>query len=253
MSSAIAEPATSTCTTTTQIKAKAPDAGVSAVPVLDTLQAQVMSLGRRAVLLGLLVTRFRWLVEDPLRALELALPVVGCVQIAYALVCLPAAGSQQGKKLRPGEKKRRSYSGPNPVSTAILSLVLAVMATPVIHMLFVLFGAPLLDHVGLTALCAAHFALLGAFPVFYARGVDSQALIAIAGAAAPLDETFGALVGAVVGAWLGAVPIPLDWDRDWQRWPVTIVVGMYTGSVVCSWACGALFYGKRLGGGAATG
>ena len=22
--------------------------------------------------------------------------------------------------------------------------------------------------------------------------------------------------GAAVGAWLGAIPIPLDWDRDWQ-------------------------------------
>jgi phosphatidylinositol glycan class F len=34
-----------------------------------------------------------------------------------------------------------------------------------------------------------------------------------------------------VGGWLGAVPIPLDWDREWQRWPVTVVVGMYLGAV----------------------
>lgn len=31
---------------------------------------------------------------------------------------------------------------------------------------------------------------------------------------------------------MGAVPIPLDWDRDWQKWPVTIVAGMYAGAVV---------------------
>lgn len=30
---------------------------------------------------------------------------------------------------------------------------------------------------------------------------------------------------------MGAVPIPLDWDREWQRWPVTVVVGMYLGAV----------------------
>lgn len=116
-----------------------------------------------------------------------------------------------------------------------------------VHLLFVLFGAPFLDHVSQTMLCSAHFALLGLFPIIYARGVDSQALVAVAGASAPLDETFGGLVGAFVGALLGAVPIPLDWDRDWQRWPVTIVVGMYTGSLLLSWASGSILYGKKVG------
>lgn len=44
-----------------------------------------------------------------------------------------------------------------------------------------------------------------------------------------------AAVGAVVGAWLGAIPIPLDWDRVWQRWPVTPLVGAVGG-----WAVGRL-------------
>jgi phosphatidylinositol glycan class F len=35
----------------------------------------------------------------------------------------------------------------------------------------------------------------------------------------PLDEVYGMTLGAVVGAWAGAVPIPLDWDREWQKWP----------------------------------
>ena len=48
----------------------------------------------------------------------------------------------------------------------------------------------------------------------------------------PFDAVWGATVGTALGAWLGAVPIPLDWDRDWQRWPVTICVGMWIGWVV---------------------
>ena len=36
----------------------------------------------------------------------------------------------------------------------------------------------------------------------------------------------------VFGAWVGAFPIPLDWDRDWQRWPVTVVVGALGGHTV---------------------
>jgi phosphatidylinositol glycan class F len=53
-------------------------------------------------------------------------------------------------------------------------------------------------------------------------------------------------LGAVLGAWLGAVPIPLDWDRDWQRWPVTILVGLYVGHCVGAKAGGMLFYGKSF-------
>lgn len=82
------------------------------------------------------------------------------------------------------------------------------------------------------------------------RGVDGEALLALAGAYAPLDETFGGLVGAVLGAWLGAVPIPLDWDREWQKWPVTIVTGMYVGHALGARVVGSLFFGKRMGGSA---
>lgn len=118
--------------------------------------------------------------------------------------------------------------------------------TPAVYILFILFGAPFLDHVSHTFLCAAHFSLLGVYPVFYARGVDAQAMLAVAGAYAPLDETFGGLLGALFGAWLGAVPIPLDWDREWQKWPVTIIVGLYLGHAVGSKLVGTLFYGRAI-------
>jgi phosphatidylinositol glycan class F len=55
-----------------------------------------------------------------------------------------------------------------------------------------------------------------------------------------LKWTYWGAVGTLLGAWLGAVPIPLDWDREWQvlhplfqaypkKWPITIVVGAYFG------------------------
>ena len=97
---------------------------------------------------------------------------------------------------------------------------------------FVLFGAPADTLILETGLVSALTALLALFPVFYVRGLDTVSWIALAGLKAPVDEVFGGLVGCVVGAWLGAVPIPLDWDRDWQRWPITIVVGMWLGGIV---------------------
>ena len=65
------------------------------------------------------------------------------------------------------------------------------------------------------------------------------------GASAPLDQTFGGFAGAFIGAWLGAVPIPLDWDREWQKWPVTIVAGIYLGYFIGAKVLGTVFYGKR--------
>uniref|UniRef100_A0A8C1VTS9 Phosphatidylinositol glycan anchor biosynthesis, class F n=1 Tax=Cyprinus carpio TaxID=7962 RepID=A0A8C1VTS9_CYPCA len=34
---------------------------------------------------------------------------------------------------------------------------------------------------------------------------------------------------SVIGAWLGAFPIPLDWDRPWQVWPISCTLGATTG------------------------
>ena len=53
-------------------------------------------------------------------------------------------------------------------------------------------------------------------------------------------------MGTALGAWLGAVPIPLDWDREWQKWPVTIVTGMYMGAVIGEMGGRWLFHGKRM-------
>ena len=37
-----------------------------------------------------------------------------------------------------------------------------------------------------------------------------------------------------VGAWLGAVPIPLDWDRDWQSWPISCCLGAALGHLLAN-------------------
>ncbi|UJR09633.1 hypothetical protein I4U23_013866 [Adineta vaga] len=36
--------------------------------------------------------------------------------------------------------------------------------------------------------------------------------------------------GTLLGAWLGAIPIPLDWDRWWQRWPITCLFSSTIGA-----------------------
>jgi len=43
-------------------------------------------------------------------------------------------------------------------------------------------------------------------------------------------------IGPVVGAWAGSFPIPLDWDRPWQTWPVTCSLGCVAGSALAGLA-----------------
>jgi phosphatidylinositol glycan class F len=110
----------------------------------------------------------------------------------------------------------------------------------------VLFGAPLTTHISQTAVCAAHVSLLTALPLIYVYGVDTSKWRRIAALMVPIDEVFGAAVGCCLGAWIGAVPIPLDWDREWQKWPVTIVTGAYIGWAVGKGAGGLLAKGKVI-------
>ncbi len=46
--------------------------------------------------------------------------------------------------------------------------------------------------------------------------------------------TWAKALGTWIGAWLGVMPIPLDWDRDWQQWPITVLVGAYLGCSVAT-------------------
>ncbi|PKS07810.1 hypothetical protein jhhlp_006418 [Lomentospora prolificans] len=172
------------------------------------------------LLAGLFRIQFGKLVEDPVPTLQNGLLVFASLQTAWALLCCPPAGSQG--------KKRTA----NPASSAALSLVLTALIVPFLHIVFVLFGAPFLTHQLETLLCSATLAILSVFPVFYAHGVDAGAWKAVCGFSAPLDETVGGFWGGIVGAWLGAVPIPLDWDREWQKWPVTILCGLVGGYII---------------------
>lgn len=228
--------------------------------------------GSPAVLLGALALAFDGLVgggpkvrqaaldadadSAAVAALAGLLGVATVVQVVASVLGLPPAGSVAtggsssdgagaagpAAAKRPPRRARRDGRRPNVIVTTTLSLILTALATPAVHLVLVLFGAPFLAQTRRTLLCAAHLAVLGLYPVIYTRGTDGtgawRALASGAQTAKQLDAAVGGLWGACAGAWLGAVPIPLDWDRAWQQWPVTVIVGMYIGHAV----------GRTLGG-----
>lgn len=105
-----------------------PKASVQAIATLDAPASKAVAAVRPALLLALLAFRFRALVKDPVSELQIGLPIVAAIQVAYTVVCLPAAGSQQAKpakKARPGERKKQESTGPNLVVVWFSSLARA--------------------------------------------------------------------------------------------------------------------------------
>lgn len=132
------------------------------------------------------------------------------------------------------------------MQTTIYALIFTTLSIIPLTTLQILFGAPITSHLAHTTLCSAHIALLAIYPLIYVHGTDGAKWREIASFYAPIDEVFGGFVGCLIGAWLGAVPIPLDWDREWQKWPVTIVCGAYAGYAVGKLAGGWWLKGKRI-------
>ncbi|KAG9201285.1 Glycosylphosphatidylinositol (GPI) anchor assembly protein [Epicoccum nigrum] len=213
------------------------------------------------LLLSLFAWRFDALVADPAPVLLSSLLPVAALQVAYVALCLPpTSGSSSAaairRKVGAGEKKKGGVAGAGgkvergwngTVVPAFLSLLLtALAATPLLAALLVLFGAPATTHHEHTLLAAAHMAVLGALPLVYVHGVRGETWRQAVALLLPVDEVYGGLIGTVVGAWLGAVPVPLDWDREWQQWPVTIVTGAYVGYALGKVVGGTVLRGKKV-------
>lgn len=64
-----------------------------------------------------------------------------------------------------------------------------------------------------------------------------------------LEEAERALLtlsaGAVVGAWFGASPVPLDWERWWQVWPVPSLSGALLGYFIALFVTLVRFIRRR--------
>lgn len=206
-----------------------------------------------ALVLSIYALKFPALVADPVPTLLSTLVPLAVLQIVYVAVCLPPTGGAPTlRKQKPGEKKGR-VPGPleqglnSKIVPAFLSLLLATLAaTPLLTSVLVLFGAPVTTHHYHTLLCGAHIALLSTLPLVYVHGVHGETWRQIVALLLPIDEVYGGLIGTLLGAWLGAVPIPLDWDRAWQKWPVTIVTGAYVGYALGKLLGGTLLKGKKI-------
>jgi len=99
----------------------------------------------------------------------------------------------------------------------------------------VCFGAPVLSSWSETGSFCLLLTLLTTYPVLLILGPNISSLLSVYSSQpeSPLTSTlFLIWMFTVLGAWLGAFPIPLDWDRSWQAWPIPCCLGAVAGHVV---------------------
>ena len=127
-----AQKATSKTTSTTASSSKDASPQLHPIPTKQTPLAQTARHALPALLGGLFLVRFRALVDDPVATMSSTLPLTAALQVAYAVICLPVAGSQNTpsgssgsarKGPRPGEKKRSAGEGAGPSRVAVRSFL----------------------------------------------------------------------------------------------------------------------------------
>ncbi|KAK6182128.1 hypothetical protein SNE40_009883 [Patella caerulea] len=120
-------------------------------------------------------------------------------------------------------------------------VILMVASCVFYYVVAVVFGAPFLQHTNETFHLAILLTVTTVLPCCLALGTDIGNWVQVF--VLNSYEVGGPLICyitsimAVLGAWVGAFPIPLDWDRPWQIWPISCVIGNligYSGGLLLS-------------------
>ncbi|XP_062096733.1 uncharacterized protein LOC133802443 isoform X2 [Humulus lupulus] len=77
------------------------------------------------------------------------------------------------------------------------------------------------------------FTVAPAASAFGSSWTDWQRIFAYTKPVGPIDYMICLPAhGAVIGAWFGAWPMPLDWERPWQEWPICVSYGAIAGYLI---------------------
>ncbi|KAG0152340.1 hypothetical protein CROQUDRAFT_649726 [Cronartium quercuum f. sp. fusiforme G11] len=120
------------------------------------------------------------------------------------------------------------------------ALIMTFLSSILIHFLIILMGAPIFINGLKTYLLACLVSILAILPsalvIGWNQGREKVTWIRMYSEFKPKNDLEVILLcpalGTCIGSWLGGIPIPLDWDRPWQKWPVTCVLGASIGHVI---------------------
>lgn len=137
------------------------------------------------------------------------------------------------------KKKSTTCFDSGDIINLTFALVLSLAASIPFFVALLLFGAPIGSYTERTYQLAIHLALTTTYPLlctYRLSDTDFKScwsnLLTFQVDKFYKNQVYAMAVGGVVGCWLGVIPIPLDWDRPWQVWPVTLLAGTYLGTFV---------------------
>lgn len=135
-----------------------------------------------------------------------------------------------------GDPKKKKEKNLTNIPLLVLSATAAagVLANGLFACL-ILFGAPLHSHVPETYVLSYHLAMILAQPLMIVYRLDYEKFLSLFQLECIYrtifsHPTLSSTFLGILGTWLGVIPIPLDWDRPWQQWPITLLVGGYIGA-----------------------
>ncbi|CAH2355724.1 glycosylphosphatidylinositol anchor biosynthesis protein 11 [[Candida] railenensis] len=192
------------------------------------------------VILGFI---FNGLLENPRTLLIQGIPTLVAAQFGYGILITKRFKSSNTNSKK--KSKSSNNNNKNNNNTPILlvgSILISILLSIPLFIVIILFGAPLYGLLTETFLLSVHLSLILFYPILVSYKLDfAQFLQSFTPGSGDQiyqqlykNQLIFASIGGVVGAWFGVLPIPLDWDRDWQQWPITILVGGYIGSLLGS-------------------
>lgn len=100
--------------------------------------------------------------------------------------------------------------------------IILVLCTFGMFVICIFYGAPFLDSHEETLMFSLLIVILTVFPMCLHSGANT--VLQLVNGVTPNDIfnriLFRNIQLTLLGAWLGAFVIPLDWDREWQVWPI---------------------------------
>lgn len=200
----------------------------ASAPVIVQEDSLALSVCHSLGLLVVLIAQFHFgILEAPVKTL--AWGSLGLSLLQY-IMC--AVSAFYGARVSSGVKRKEKNDEGSILFTAALSTVLSFALAPLICLFLIVMGAPGLTSSAETAILAVHVSLLSTQRLIHKYGLESSVWEKLMSLRIPLNGQYASSIGVWIGLWLGAIPIPLDWDRPWQQWPITLIIGAYLGAII---------------------
>ncbi|GEQ66875.1 hypothetical protein JCM33374_g538 [Metschnikowia sp. JCM 33374] len=170
------------------------------------------------------------LTDDPFKGMVKGLVSLIVMQFVYGFLLL-----RSEKKSTIGKGKTLRHQGDNDVLLVFSSTIISAILANAMFVVLILFGAPLYGFRKETYLLACHLSIIIFQPLLILFRLDYNEFGKIfkhdnSYQIVFRNQTLSACLISLLGSWLGVIPIPLDWDRPWQQWPTTILIGGYIGA-----------------------